>query len=347
MALTFPHDVELNWVYGGLTADIAFLTLVSQAENGAEQRRIKWSQGKRTFSGKLAPNQRKHLNKIWNFYQACMGRANSFNFTSPIASLLPYDQTTVWLRMQEGQGTKINDYNGEIYPTFTCRFLEDNLSLEEFEDRIQRTGLKIFQFSPLVYTNNYAVLSDMNAWGLCPDYSSCLSFNGSSNFASVVDCAALDVGVGDFSFAFAIYPNSLAAALNILSKKSDSNLASKGYNLVSATNGQITIKLSEATHQDTIVSAVGALVAQTWKMVTVTVTRSGNIQIYINNVASGSPVTNTATLNADSTNFLYLGRAEGIGYANCLMSNLLFAKKVWTQVERDLIWDTWRSIFGI
>jgi hypothetical protein len=74
----------------------------------------------------------------------------------------------------------------------------------------------------------------------------------------------------------------------------------------------------------------------------VTISRAGNGQIYINNVASGSPTAMGTSANADNSNNFYLGRTEGIGYGNFRLRNVLFQKKVWTSDERDKIWSIFR-----
>lgn len=71
--------------------------------------------------------------------------------------------------------------------------------------------------------------------------------------------------------------------------------------------------------------------------------RNGNCQIYVNNSASGSPIALTAG-NANNSQNFYLGRAEGVAFGNIKMRNGLFAKKVWTQAERDKIWTAWKWI---
>ncbi len=343
MALTLPHDNELILEYP-YQEDLTFKTVISQAENGVEQRQQRWSQGKRTFSLKYM-NYRKHLNRLYNFYTLCAGSAKSFNFQPVIDPLLPYDQTTIWLPLHEGGGAKVDDWNGYIFPALTCRFMDDNLSLEEFSVRLQRIGIKIYQFEPIVFTNNYGILTG-GAWNLCPDYSSCISFNGSSDYLSLGDAADADVGTGNFSFAFCIYANSLSAILYVMSKYTNIGGAA-GYELYITTNGVIICVVTDGTHTNSIGSATSAIPNQSWKIVAVTVNRSGNGQIYVNGVASGSPTAITATSTMSNATSLYLGRIEGIGYANCKLRNFLFAKKVWTQTELDLIFDTWRPIFGI
>jgi hypothetical protein len=343
MSLNFITDPVPEFSY---EEEMGNQTFISQFVNRAEQRRSAWSQPYKIFTLKYNIKTREEIDRLWNFYQLCRGSFKAFNYQKPFA-MIPYDQVTAWLPLHEGSGIKCDDWNGFIFPTYSCRFMEDKLSYEEFTVRIQRIGIKLYQESPLVFTNNYGALSGSATWITCPDGSQGVSFDGSSGRLAIADCAALDVGTGNFSFAFAIYPNSLAAQLRALSKKTTDVVGTAGYNLVCATNGQITIHLSDGTHQDSIVSAAGALTSQTWKLVTVTFNRAGTAQIYVNNVASGSPVTITATSTADNATSLYLGYTEGIGYGNLAMRNFLFAKKVWTQAELDQIWATWRGILKI
>jgi len=343
MSLNFITDPVPEYSY---EEDMENRTLISKFANRAEQRRPAWSQSYKIFTLKYKIKTREEIDRLWNFYQLCRGSFKAFNFQKPFF-MLPYDQVTAWWPLHEGEGTKVDDWNGFIYPTFSCRFLEDRLSYEEFSVRIQRTGLKLYQESPISFTNNYGTLSGNATWIQCPDGSAGINFDGTNGQVSMGDAAALDVGTGDFSIALALYPNSLTSQLRILSKKTDGTLANKGYHFLISTAGTITFIFSDGTVQRTLTSATGVITNQTWKIITVTIDRDGNGQIYVNNAASGSPVSIASSANADNANNFYLGRAEGVGYGNFRGRNGLFAKKVWTQAERDLIWTTWKGIYQI
>lgn len=343
MSLNFITDPVPEYSY---EEEMENNTLISRFANRAEQRRTSWSQSYRMFTLKYNIKTREEIDRLWNFYQLCKGAFKTFNFQRPINSLLPYGQATAWWPLHEGEGTKVDDWNGFIYPTFSCRFVEDGLSYEEFSVRLQKTGIKLIQASPISYTNNYGTASGGATWIQCPDGSAGVNFDGANGQMSAGDALALDVGAGDFSFALGIYTNSLASQIGVLSKKADAAAGTAGYHLVIGTNGQITVRLSNGTTLNTIVSAVGAIANQTWKIIAVTFDRDGNGQIYVNNSASGSPVALTAG-NADNAQNFYLGRAEGVAYGNFKIRNCLFAKKVWTQAELDKIWNTWRGILGI
>ena len=342
MGLNFITDPAPEYSY---EEEFNSRTLMSQFANRAEQRRNAWSQGYRIFTLRYNVKTREEIDRLWNFYQLCKGSFKAFNFQK-LFVMLPYDQVKAWWPLHEGEGTKIDDWSGWIYPIFSCRFLEDKLSYEEFSVRIQRTGIKLYQESPVVFTNTYGTLSGNATWIQCPDGSAGVNFYGSNGQASMGDAALLDVGTGDFSIALAIYTNSLASQLGILSKKTDATAGNKGYHMLISTAGTITFVFSDGT-QKTITRAAGAITNQTWKIVTVVISRSGNGQIYVNNVASGSPTAMGTSANADNSNNFYLGRAEGVAYGNLKMRNCIFAKKAWTQAERDLIWSTWKGIFQI
>lgn len=320
-------------------------TLVSQFECGAQQRRNKWSQGRRIFTLKNNAMTKEESERVWEFYQLCKGSFKEFIFINPSDPTLPHESVTVYLPLHEGEGTKTDDWNGFIRPSYFCHFMEDNLAREEFSYRLINSQLKIYQVSPVIFTNNYGAISGAS-WAECPDGTACLNFDGTDDQTSCGNAADLNVGTFDFSFAFGLYANSLAAQIGVLSKKANNVAAEAGYHLVVGTNGQITVRLSNGTTQNVITSSTGAIPSQTWRIVVVTFARSGNGQIYVNNVSSGSPVALTAG-NADNTRSFFMGRAEGVAYGNCRLRNFLFARKVWTQAERDKIYNSWRGLFQI
>ncbi len=343
MSLNFITDPKPEYIY---EEKMENNTLISRYANRAEQRRAAWSQGYKIFTLKYNVRTPEEIDRLWNFYQLCRGSFKAFNFQKPIDSLLPYDQVTAWWPLHEGNGTKIDDWNGFVFPIYSCRFLEDGLSYEEFEVQIQRTAsIKIYQESGISFINNYGTVSGA-AWGQCPDGSALIDFDGVDDQISMGNAAALNVGTGNFSFAFGIYCDSLSAQLGIVSKKASDLASAAGYHLVIGTNGQITVRLADGTNQYVITSAVAEIPNHVWKIVIVTFDRAGNGQIYVDNSPSGSPIALGAASADNSQNF-YLGRAEGIAFGNFKMRNFLFAKKVWTSAERDKIWNTWRGIFGI
>jgi hypothetical protein len=71
------------------TKEIGFKTLISQFENGAEQRRRKLSQGKRLFTLVYNALTVAEAAILWNFYMARKGSYESFNFIDP--AVIPGD----------------------------------------------------------------------------------------------------------------------------------------------------------------------------------------------------------------------------------------------------------------
>lgn len=195
MALKFPIIPKSSYSF---EEEANHRTLISQFENGDEQRRAKWSQDKKIFSLKYNALYREKMLTLWQFYQLCRGAQKEFDFVNPRDSDLPYDQVTAYWPLHEGESTKLNDWNGFIYPTYKCRFIEDRLSREEFSYRITATGLKLYQVSPIIYTNNYGTLSGGYSWVESPDGTACIDFNGSTGQASMGDPSALDPGQGTF-----------------------------------------------------------------------------------------------------------------------------------------------------
>jgi hypothetical protein len=96
--------------------DINYKTLISNFENGAEQRRNKWSQGKLSFSLVYKILTAAQMTILWDFYIARKGSFESFTYTDVISAT-----------------------------AYTVRFSEDSLSFEEFSNCLKTTGLKMIQ----------------------------------------------------------------------------------------------------------------------------------------------------------------------------------------------------------
>ena len=351
MSLYFPILPIPSIVY---VEEMGFQTLqsTSQFDDGlTEQRRNKSDQPKKSFSLKYNALSRIELDRLWNFYQLCKGSFRAFYYQAidetQIGSLLPYDQVKVWVPLHEGTGTKLDDLHGYLYPTYSCKFAEDKMSKEYLAWTCINTGLKLVQESPLSFTNNYGTLSGTYTWIQLADGTVCPSFDGASGHCSFGDAADLDIGTGDFSLAIGVYPNVLAAAKPIITKKADNLLGTDGWALLLNANGSMDFYFADGATLKTISSAAGALVVTTWHVVTVTMDRDGNGQIYRNNIASGAAVDiSAANGNADSTTAAYIARQSAV-YGNIAARNFMFAKKVWTAAERTKIWDHWSSALGI
>jgi uncharacterized protein (TIGR02217 family) len=98
------------------TKEVEFKTLISQFENGVEQRRNKWSQGKRQFTVLFDLLSPTNMGYLYDFYVARKGSYESFVYIDPITS-----------------------------SSVDCRFVDDKLSFEEFSHDLRRTGLKLIQ----------------------------------------------------------------------------------------------------------------------------------------------------------------------------------------------------------
>jgi hypothetical protein len=110
---TFPATPKSAY---GYNKTVAFKTLISQFENGAEQRRKKWSQGKLTFTliwNAITPT---NMAILWNFYIARLGSYDAFTFVDPLTT-----------------------------SSYTVRFLDDSMSYEMFTYNLTRSGLKLIQ----------------------------------------------------------------------------------------------------------------------------------------------------------------------------------------------------------
>jgi hypothetical protein len=342
MSLKFPSIPGILYPVQETIIDRAY---TSNFANRAEQRRQAWSQSYRIFPIKCKPLKDDFI-RLWEFYQLCRGPYHSFQFRNQNDLYYPLQDVEAYWQLNEAEGTKIDDRHSYVNPLWTCRFADEQLNYEQMSYLLLESGLNIVQVDPLAIVNNYGTLSGTATWIECPDYSAGVNFDGSSGQASMGDVALLDVGTGDFSIALGLYTNSLAAQVRVLSKKTDATASNKGYHMLISTAGTMTFVFSDGT-QKTVTSAVGAITNATWYIVMVTISRAGNGQIYINNVASGAPVAMGTSANADNSNNFYLGRAEGIGYGNFRLRNVLFQKKVWTSDERDKIWSIFRRSLNL
>jgi len=341
MSLNFITDPTPEFVY---EEEMEHLTVVSRFENRAEQRRAKLGQPYKIFHLKYNIKTREEIDRLWNFYQLCQGRYKSFNFQKPIESMLPYGEAKAWWPLHEGSGTKVDDWNRYLFPTYSCCFMNDRMSHEEFSVRLQRLTLDIYQESPISGTNNYGTLAGGYSWLQCPDGSACVNFDGANAYCSMGDAADLDVGTGDFSIAFGTKMVG-TGTYYLITKRQAQGAEYPGYYFTSSAN-QIRFRLADGTFEDLVTGAAGSLPVDVWKIITLTVDRDGAAQLYVNNVASGSPITITAVGNADNSLNFYLARIAN-SYYPLIVRNILFAKKVWTQAERDQIWATWRGIFDL
>lgn len=93
---------------------IEFKTVISDSEDGYEQRRMVWPRGKRTFALQYDVLTKTEMQTLWDFYVTCSGMYNSFTF---------YDRTS-----------ELN---------YTCRFDEDTLTMNEFFYRIYSGQMKL------------------------------------------------------------------------------------------------------------------------------------------------------------------------------------------------------------
>ncbi len=110
---TFPASPPPSYVF---TEKIGFKTLVSDFANGAEQRRNKWGQGKRSFTLTYDVLTAAETNTLYNFYVARKGPFEAFSFVNPMDS-----------------------------QTYTVRFVDDEMSYDEFDIQLRRTGVKLIQ----------------------------------------------------------------------------------------------------------------------------------------------------------------------------------------------------------
>lgn len=114
MPSTFPTSPQPLRIY---TTGIEFKVLVSEAENGSEQRRAVWPHGKRSFALQYDVLNQTEMETLWNFYvNTASGVLNTFTF-----------------------------YDNVSGANYTCRFTENKLSMEQFFYRVYRTGINLVE----------------------------------------------------------------------------------------------------------------------------------------------------------------------------------------------------------
>lgn len=108
---TYPSGPPASYVFTGA---IQFKTLISAFENGVEQRRKKWGQGKPSFSLIYDVLTSSEMDILYDFYVARSGSYEAFYFVNPVDS-----------------------------QTYTVRFVDDELSYDMFSVALYKTGLKL------------------------------------------------------------------------------------------------------------------------------------------------------------------------------------------------------------
>ncbi len=103
---TSPQPIKVQ------TASITYKTLVSESEDGYEQRRMVWPRGKRKFELQYDVLTQTEMQTLWDFYVTCSGMYNSFTFFDHVSNA-----------------------------NYTCRFTEDTLSFREFQYKVYQGNL--------------------------------------------------------------------------------------------------------------------------------------------------------------------------------------------------------------
>jgi len=109
---TYPTSPAPSYSFG---KQVQFKTLISAFENGAEQRRPKWSAGKHLFTLTYKVLNLTEVGTLWAFYLARKGSYEAFTYVDPTTT------------------------------SYTVRFAEDNLTFEEFSYQLANTGIKLIQ----------------------------------------------------------------------------------------------------------------------------------------------------------------------------------------------------------
>jgi len=175
----FP-EIKLNVI----TQNIEFRTLVSEFDDGTEQRRKKWSTQRRLFTLGHSIMPKADIETLWDFYRAREGRFDNFQYRNPqdfeiidedvgvgdgspsqvffldVPPIIAGSITITVAAVPETGFTLTNALTGEITfdsstPTgviiasyenrIICRFNEDIFSAEMFEHLIFNNQLSIIE----------------------------------------------------------------------------------------------------------------------------------------------------------------------------------------------------------
>jgi uncharacterized protein (TIGR02217 family) len=93
-----------------------YKTLVSQFENGVEQRRQKWSRSKKTFTLNYGVISRTAMGLLKTHFDSALGSALSFTFVNPLDSA-----------------------------SYTCRYVEDTFNCEQHGKSLVRVAIKLIE----------------------------------------------------------------------------------------------------------------------------------------------------------------------------------------------------------
>jgi hypothetical protein len=183
----------------------------------------------------------------------------------------------------------------------------DRLNL--FIDARHELNLAALQILDASGWSRHGTLSGTGLWSaaLTPNPTQMLRLGGASDSVSFGNVLA-DDAVGDFWIEFWVrFPGANGVQEEILTKKALVTDNSIGWGIYRSTANQIVAKWSTGAASISSTTS-GTILQNTWKKVDVTADRDGNLQVYLNGVADGTP-TNFAGLatGANALN-LYLGR---------------------------------------
>jgi hypothetical protein len=134
-------------------------------------------------------------------------------------------------------------------------------------------------------------------------YGQALSFNGVSNYVSVVDSLGLRLTTTDFTITAWIKYQSGTWA--IISKGYGAHTAN-GY-VMDVGGGAVHMRINNGVGSSVVVQSA-SLPIDTWTYVAAVIDRSGNGQIYLNGVPSGVPIDVSSKTNIGNAEPLYIGR---------------------------------------
>jgi alpha-tubulin suppressor-like RCC1 family protein len=151
-----------------------------------------------------------------------------------------------------------------------------------------------------------------------------VSFNGSTDYITGTSSSVLDLGVGNFTIEFWMYPK-FAVSSRIITRRVQGNYSLGAWS-VSFNGATGVISWSQVSYPESFLSTpTNSVLLNVWTHVAV-VRNSSVIQIFINGASSVYAIDNNS-YNATACN-LYIGADPGISYFGGLLTNLRMVKGV-------------------
>ncbi len=146
------------------------------------------------------------------------------------------------------------------------------------------------------------VVLDGSGGGAAPVVGKCYHFDGTNDY---VDCGANLISTGDATYSLWFNVAAVAATRVLFGSGNPSSGGGSGVVAYVASNNNVTVTINDGAGSG--VQAVQACTPAAWQLLTITLTRAGNMVVYVNGVA-GTPVSIAAKTGSLGANAVLLGK---------------------------------------